>query len=97
MGSILNFLRGRKFIGVEPAPAPQQVLDAVALACMDTGGYSVCSRAAVTYKASTILNSSCENLAALGPHKVLCCLSKLGNWARPLSYLFHFHGGLISM
>lgn len=71
MGSILNFLRGRKFIGVEPAPAPQQVLDAVALACMDTGGYSVCSRAAVTYKASTILSSSCENLASLGPYKVL--------------------------
>lgn len=71
MGIILNFLRGRNFIAPGPAPAPQQVLDAVAQACQENCGQSVCRRAALTYKASTILEISCEDLAELGPYKVV--------------------------
>lgn len=71
MSIILNFLRGRNYIAPGPAPGPQEVLDAVAKACQENTGQSVCRRAALTYKASTILGISCEDLAELGPYKVL--------------------------
>ncbi|GMH33206.1 hypothetical protein BSKO_01040 [Bryopsis sp. KO-2023] len=71
MGSILNFLKGRRLISAGPAPGPQPVLDAVALACMDSGGQSVCNRAAVTFRSSTVLGISCEELASHGPYEIL--------------------------
>lgn len=75
--SILSYLKKKGLIAENGEPQPQDVLDAVASACKESGGYPVCARAAVTFKAATLLKMSCIDLAQYGPNKVNPVISKL--------------------